>query len=243
MTRAGIPILSSVIAAVLALGAIGSVAVVSAQSDRRITTEQARASRFTPPAISSPQPSPLPLVAIIGDGSVNQSARGVDAGSRWPAQIAGSQQVRTSLFANSAAGYTTAGSDGRNFVDQASRIPRDATLVIISGGSVDRRADAVMLVRAASNAIAAAKKRAPSASVLVVGCFVLDGGTTVDAQAVNSTLQTAATISNATFVDPIEEQWLENGVVTVASDLTGPDERRIAGRLETTTRGLLNGNT
>lgn len=233
---------AAVVVAVLAVGAVGSIGVVAVQDARQVAAQRSGSAAYTPPPIASPRPSPLPVIAVIGDSAASQSVSGVGASERWPARVAAARQVRVAVFANGSAGYTVPGSDGRTFLDQTSRIPRDAALVMFVGGGADAGAQPLDLIRAASSAISDAKKRAPTASVVVVGPIVAAGATSSELENIDNTLQSAASIGEATFADPLGEQWLGGSTPVTGSKLTAADERRIAARLETITQQVLTGN-
>lgn len=221
----------------VALAGVLVAVVVTKARDESAAASQASAD-YTPPPLTRPTASALPIVAVIGDGSTGQAASGVGTAQRWPSILAADAKVQVRTYASAGAGYTVRGDDGRTFLQEAARIPVNADVVVIFGGVADLGTAELRLSRAASQTISAVQSRAPDAKIAVVGPVTDDGQIAEDVTQLRTTLQNAAGAFGLSFVDPIQQAWL-NGSPNGPSDLGADDQRTLAARLETVVEGQL----
>lgn len=234
--------LRNVLVAVLVIAAVVLVVgvVQKTRDEARLATLSSR--QYTPPPMTTPSPAPLPVVAVIGDDTTSQAASGVTAAQRWTSLLGADADVQVRTFASAGAGYATRGSDGRTFLDQASRVPEDAAVVVVFGGISDLGESELRLSRAASQTISAIQTRAPDARIAIVGPVTDDGAPTVDVTELRTTLQNAAGAFDLSITDPIQQAWL-NGSPNDASDLAAADQRTLAQRFATVVTRLLPATT
>lgn len=215
-----------VVLAVVCVLMIGAV-VQKTRSSSAIAAREA--ADYTPPPLST---SATPVVAVIGDDTTTRAASGVSASKRWTALTAIAQRVSVRTFAASGSGYVTA-TKGRTFVQQAAKVPVKSQVVVFFGGGHDAGKVVLSVARAATKAFAAARKRAPNATIVVIGPAIDGSGTGAQRSALRDVLHSSAQIANAIWVDPIDARWL--GPATIASksgrELSASDERALAVRI------------
>lgn len=210
--------------------------VISSRNEATLARRSARG--YTPPSLTPPSPAALPVVAVIGDDTTSSAAPGIGAVERWTALLEREADVDVKTYASAGAGYVSRGSDGRTFLNQASRIPANASVVVIFGGIGDLNATELAVSRAASQTISAVQTRAPKARLAVVAPVTDRGGLTEDVTALRTTLKNAAGAFDMTVTDPIQQAWL-NGSPDDGSDLTAADQRTLAQRFDTVVSRLL----
>lgn len=225
-------LLRNIAVVVLIVVAAGLVSVTVVRMRAEAAVASRASDEYTPPPLTGPTASALPVVAVIGDGSTSGAARGVDAAERWTSLLAGAAKVQVRTYASDGGGYVSSGSDGRTFLQQAARVPVDADVVVIFGGISDVGLSELRVSRAASQTISAVQSRAPRAKIAVVGPVIDDGAPADSVTLLRTTLQNAAGAFELSFVDPIQQAWL-NGSPDDASDLGADDQRTLAARLQT----------
>lgn len=161
-------------------------------------------------------------MSIIGDSFTTGTSQGGLGGSNWTRQLFAELEndgvvVACAISAQSAAGYTVRGADGKTFVDQVRETvtPQDE-LVIIFGGRNDRLEDDTA---GATAAFAEVRKIAPDATLMVVGPPWRDGSPPRNVLALRDSIREPALATGATWIDPIEENWFGRGNEV----LIGPD--------------------
>lgn len=219
----------------LGVAAVAGVAVKT-RADSAEAVQEAR--EYTPPPLSTPPPPALPLVVVIGDDTTSRAADGVAAAQRWPALLGQRADVQVRTFASTGAGYLADGSDGRTFLEQARRIPRDADVVVIFGGLADVAAAQSQFSRAVAQTISEAQSRAPEAQVAVVGPVSTGTDSPQAVTDMRLILQNQVGQFGKQFIDPIQRAWL-NGVYASGTDLDRPEESAIADQMVVITRQLL----
>lgn len=225
------------VVAVLLLGAalVGAVFVkTGAETSAAVRDSE----RYDPPQVSTPPPPPLPLVAVIGDDTTAVSAPGVTAAQRWPELLGSREDVEVRTFASAGAGYLTKGSDGRSFLEQARRIPKDTDVVIVFGGIADVDASQSGLSRAIARTISTAQSRAPDSEIAVVGPVSSADSSSQAATDLRLVLQNQVGQFGQQFIDPVQRAWL-SGVYESGRDLGREEESAIADQMVVVTSKLL----
>ncbi|MGN6407310.1 MAG: hypothetical protein ACTHMH_03110 [Curtobacterium sp.] len=218
--REAIGIAVLLVLALVCAGLIVAV-VVKTQRDAAIAAQEAAA--YTPPPLTTPTPTPTPtgpVVAIIGDGTASS--------------VATSLGGTVSTEVSNGMGYTTSGSSGETFVQAAAKIPSNTAVVVFFGGAADANASSLSLTTAATKAFAAARSQAPKAKLVVVGPAIDGGVSTTELASIRVSLQSAAGITKATWVDPIADGWLSTAKQSASSpsSLTSSDDKTIASKLD-----------
>ncbi|MBW4042746.1 MAG: hypothetical protein HIU86_11600 [Acidobacteria bacterium] len=229
--REAIGIAVLVVLALICGGLIAAV-IVKTQRDAAIAAQEA--ANYTPPPLATPDPvASGPVVAVIGDGTVDAAAPGVTTAQLWTGLLGSSLSGTVSTDASNGMGYAAKGSSGETFVQAAAKVPSNAAAVVFFGGAADSNISALSLATAATDAYAAASKQAPHAKLIVVGPVISEGVSAVDLTAIRTALRSAAGIAKATWIDPIDSNWL-SGAQQVASSpnaLTAADEKTIAAKM------------
>jgi hypothetical protein len=231
ISREAIGIAVLVVLALVCAGLITTV-VIKTRHDAVIAASEA--ARYTPPPLMTPGPLQSgPVVAVIGDGSTTSARPGVGASRRWTALLESSLHGTVSTVASGGMGYAAKSTSGDTFVQAAGAVPSDAKVVIFFGGAADSNIASLSLAKAATDAFAAAKERAPHAKILVVGPAIASGVGSTDLSAIRNTLRSAAAVVKATWVDPMDKKWLPAAKQTAApADLTVSDEKALASRMQ-----------
>ena len=218
---------------ILTLVGVGLLAALVVKARDDTTTADRDAAAVSPAHSATPAPvTSGPSVAVIGDGVVTRAATGVSADDRWPALLQSAISGTVTRFAAEGRGYVTVGA-GSTFAAQAAKVPASADVVLFFGGAADADVSALSLAKAATTAIAAATERAPEARIVVIGPAFAAGASSADLSRIANTLRSAASITNAGWVDPIDAEWLRADVrdASSASSLTEADERTIAAKM------------
>lgn len=213
------------------------------QSGDRAQAEQL-AERY---ATASPQPlatrAPV-AVTVIGDDMSSPAQSGTPV-PQWPTLMQQDLRQRVVSLSTSGSGYTTrplTSLFGGTFGARAKQVASSSRVVVIFGGTNDQRATRVQLLRAASDAISSAQRRAPDATVVIVAPVSPEAAAPATLLAVRNALREAAQRGEARFVDPIAQRWLNNRSGYVAEDgrsLTAEGQQALAARIETVVRPLL----
>lgn len=183
---------------------------------------------FTPPPLSptptlnaSARVAASRLVTVISD-QTTAGAPGDDQASLWPQMVGEKLNALVSAYADAGTGYVTE-ADGGNatFLTSAARIDPTSKVVVFFGGANDAGKPALRIVRAASEAIAAARTAAPRATIIVVGPAWAAGAAPASVLSTTSAVRAAAGAARVRFVDPITSAWLEgSGDLTRSDHLT-----------------------
>ena len=217
----------------LVCGGLITAVVLKTRQDAVVAAREA--AEYTPPPLATPAPASTgPVVAVIGDGTTSAAANGVSAGERWSALLAKSLGGTVAAEASAGMGYAVKGSSAETFVQAAARVPSDADVVIFFGGAEDSRVSSLSLVKAATNAYSTAKSEAPDAKLIVVGPAIRAGVDDADLATLRNSLRGAAAIAQATWVDPIDLEWLSTSRQEAASPtaLSKGNEKTIAAKLQ-----------
>ena len=220
-----------VVLALVCAGLIAAV-VVKTRNDAAIAAREAAA--YTPPPLMTPTPAATgPAVAVIGDGTVSTAATGLTAGERWPTLLQSLLFGTVTSSASGSSGYATGATDS-TFVARAQKVRASSDVVVFFGGADDAAVSALSLAKAATSAYAAAAEQAPDAEIVVVGPVLSGGTSAADLTRIRQSLRSAARISKATWVDPIESKWLpaSSRNASSASALTRSDEKAIAAKMK-----------
>lgn len=224
-----------VVLVVLALVCAGLITAVVLKTQRDAAIAAQEAADYTPPLLATAAPlSTGPVVAVIGDGTTTRSASGVTAEDRWSALLGSALDTTIEPEAESGMGYAAKSAEGRTFGEAAADIPADAEVVVFFGGAEDADVSALSLAKAATDAYSAAQQQAPDATLIVVGPAIAAGVDDADLTEIRTVLRSAATIAKATWVDPIDEQWLPARVREAASPtaLTAAAEKTLAAKMQ-----------
>ncbi len=226
---------------VLALicGGLITAVVLKTQRDSAIAAQEA--ADYTPPPLATPEPTSTgPVVAVIGDGTTSAAASGVTSAERWSTVLAKSLDGTVDTDASGGMGYAAKGSSGGTFVTAAAKIPSNADVVVFFGGAADSNVSTLSLAKAATDAFSTASEQAPDAKVIVVGPAVADGVSIADLTTLRNTLRSSAGIAKATWIDPIDKDWLSTAKQAgKPTALTVADEKTLAAKMETAVKAAL----
>ncbi|MBV1781225.1 SGNH/GDSL hydrolase family protein [Paeniglutamicibacter sp. ABSL32-1] len=177
------------------------------------------------PSAESPSASPNAVrqVVVIGDSLSTGFGTGPQHG--WPNLIAASPrddapplEIRNS--AQNGSGYLNVGLTGTTFAWQVEQaVTPEADLVMFFGSVNDLHHDPAALEPAVAEIYAAARQRAPQATLLVVGPPAYSALPEARRLAVRDLVKRQALAAGARFVDPIAEGWL----VEDLDRFVGPD--------------------
>ncbi|MFW7413853.1 SGNH/GDSL hydrolase family protein [Demequina sp. SO4-18] len=137
---------------------------------------------------------------VVGDSYTAGSPADSGEDSRWPA-IAGVEPIATS-----GVGYVQGGS-GASFVALAEEIPADAATVVFFGSINDASYGYDEVREAADEAFVIAQSNAPDATLIVIGPPWTDADPPAEILTVRDAVSDAASEAEATWVDPIAEDW------------------------------------
>lgn len=226
---------------VLALicGGLITAVVLKTQRDSAIAAQEA--ADYTPPPLATPEPTNTgPVVAVIGDGTTSAAASGVTSAERWSTVLATSLDGTVDTDASGDMGYAAKGSSGGTFVTAAAKVPSNADVVVFFGGAADSNVSTLSLAKAATDAFSTASEQAPDAKVIVVGPAVADGVSIADLTTLRNTLRSSAGIAKATWIDPIDKDWLSTAKQAgKPTGLTVADEKTLAAKMETAVKAAL----
>jgi hypothetical protein len=229
---------------VLVLAAVcGGVGLSLVQRNRAADASAEReASTFTPPPVSVVGPALVSVVSDETSGAVPGTAAARTAPTPWMSYVSSSLSVRIAPFVVPRSGYTKTGvstaDGGSTFVTRAGQISTTTRVALLIGGSADRSASRLSLIRGATSALAAARGSSASARLVVVGPTAPPGDVDQDLLDVRDTLKSAAGVADATFVDPIGSGWLDRPAYWSSSGtLTAAGQKELGARLITVLRG------
>ena len=187
-----------------------------------------------PPAVPSVQlagrESALSRVAVISDSYTTGTDLGGLGANGWPALTWRmlSDQGRTvmpDVAAEGRAGYGVRGDHNSTFGDLTARAVRpDDALVVFFGSRNDQPVDAVDVAGLARDAFELARRRAPTARLLVIGPPWPTADVPVRITQIRDALATVAQASGARFIDPLVERWFVGRPDLIAVDGVHPTD-------------------
>lgn len=187
------------------------------------------ASSATAPATPTAQPTAAveetPVIAVYGDGyTAGSEAGGMDE-RNWTALLAAELDAEVRPFAVSMSGYAAQGLTGQTFADLVRQNPvADADLIVVFGSRNDLGSPVSAVAQGATDAYAALGTGAPAAEVLVIGPAWSNDSPPAELRELSRAVRAAATASGATFVDPLEENWLAQPAGLIAGDGISPTD-------------------
>lgn len=190
-------------------------------------------------------PPAAPVLAFYGDWFVSGTAEGGIGDAGWPAIV--SQRIGADGSAPHAvadAGYVAVSAvTADTFTSLVERAPEPtADVTIVFGGRNDYRAPPEDIAAAATRTFGTIQADAPGTELLVIGPAWSGSDVPPDLLPVRDAVQQAAAGAEATFVDPLAEQWFAEGTGLVAADLISPTDAGhvvLADRIEPVLRQLL----
>ncbi|KRD20714.1 hypothetical protein ASE48_02725 [Mycobacterium sp. Root265] len=187
-----------------------------------------------PPAAPSVQlagrESALSRVAVISDSYTTGTDLGGLGANGWPAlawRMLADQgrSVTADVAAEGRAGYGVRGDHNSTFGDLTARAVRpDDALVVFFGSRNDQPVDALEVAGLARNALELARRRAPTARLLVIGPPWPTADVPVRITQIRDALAVVATASGARFVDPLVERWFVGRPDLIAVDGVHPTD-------------------
>jgi lysophospholipase L1-like esterase len=188
---------------------VGAVVVMGALAVAHVRHEPP-----TPIASSAPLANQKPKkVLVIGDSFTEGTSFGGAGAKGWP-QRAFRQlrkvglDVNAEISAEGGSGYVARGPRGKTFDEKArSLLERNDDLVIVFGGTSDAPEIPESVAAAAKDTFFLVRKISPHAKLIVVGPASAAADPGPELSRVRDVVKDAAARSNATFVDPIADQW------------------------------------
>ena len=187
-----------------------------------------------PPAAPSVQlagrESALSRVAVISDSYTTGTDLGGLGANGWPAlawRMLADQgrSVTADVAAEGRAGYGVRGDHNSTFGDLTARAVRpDDALVVFFGSRNDQPVDALEVAGLARNALELARRRAPTARLLVIGPPWPTADVPVRITQIRDALAVVAMASGARFVDPLVERWFVDRPDLIAVDGVHPTD-------------------
>jgi lysophospholipase L1-like esterase len=163
-------------------------------------------------------------VAVVGDSYTTGTNEGGLGSRSWTSRafhVLGTRGARISgdVAAEGRAGYATLGDHGSIFEDLTARaVHPDDALVVFYGSRNDQGVDPGTLVEKTHAALDLARRLAPAARLLVIGPPWPTADVPPSMFLIRDILGGAAAAAEATFIDPIAENWFVG-----RPDLIGPD--------------------
>jgi lysophospholipase L1-like esterase len=184
-----------------------------------------------PSLMPTPRPG-VAYVAIIGDSYTSGSPAGGEGAKGWPLLAAATLQregvqINPLVGAKRGSGYTKHGTkDSMPFIDQVRQVAgTNDRLVILFGSPKDRYSPAELVTSSVERTLAAAKKAAPKAKLLVIGpAWVAPPDQFPGVLQVRDIVKAQAEAAGATFVDPIDEKWFADHTDMVGVNGDYPDD-------------------
>lgn len=183
-------------------------------------------------------------VAVISDSyttGTDLGGLGVNGWPAWAWRILADQgrPVAADVAAEGRAGYGVRGDHNSTFGDLTARAVRpDDALVVFFGSRNDQPVDAVDVAASAKGAFDLARRRAPTARLLVIGPPWPTADVPLRILQIRDALATVARASGARFVDPLVEGWFVGRPELIGADGIHPTDaghrylaQRIAGVL------------
>lgn len=187
-----------------------------------------------PPAAPSVQlagrETALSRVAVISDSYTTGTDLGGLGANGWPAlawRMLADQgrPVTADVAAEGRAGYGVRGDHNSTFGDLTARAVRpDDALVVFFGSRNDEPVDALDVAGLARNALELARRRAPTARLLVIGPPWPTADVPVRITQIRDALAVVAMASGARFIDPLVERWFVGRPDLIAVDGVHPTD-------------------
>lgn len=162
--------------------------------------------------ISTVDSRPSVPIVIIGDSYTGGSDIGGNGNQNWTAKVQGqldenAYSIPYHVYAEGGSGYVQRGSAGSTFSDLADSLTPDTGIVVVFGSRNDEGSEPAQVDEAARALYAKITAVAPQAKLLVIGPPWVNENAPTNLLAIRDVLQTAATETGATFVDPLAEGW------------------------------------
>jgi hypothetical protein len=196
-----------VVAAIVALGLVSHA--------RRAAADTVTFRMPVPTATSTPSPSGPPEIDLISVGS--DTTKALAAGFGHPSG--------STLHTFVGGGY---GSAKAQFEDLASTVDADAAVVILVTPASDDSIGTIDLVKDVSRSVAAAKKAAPNAAVLLSGP-IAPAARGAELRTLRDAVHGAALATGEHWVDPISGGWVGSGQIDATGSVTA-DGLKAAGK-------------
>lgn len=174
--------------------------------------------------------STLNRVAVVSDSYTTGTDLGGLGANGWPAlawRMLADQgrPVTADVAAEGRAGYGVRGDHNSTFGDLTARAVRpDDALVVFFGSRNDQPVDALEVAGLARNAFELARRRAPTARLLVIGPPWPTADVPVRITQIRDALALVAMASGARFVDPLVERWFVGRPELIAIDGVHPTD-------------------
>lgn len=174
--------------------------------------------------------SALSRVAVISDSYTTGTDLGGLGPNGWPAlawpMLADQgRPVTADVAAEGRAGYGVRGDHNSTFGDLTARAVRpDDALVVFFGSRNDQPVDALEVAGLARTAFELARRRAPTARLLVIGPPWPTADVPLRVIQIRDALATVAEASGARFVDPLVERWFVGRPELIAIDGVHPTD-------------------
>ncbi|TFV53730.1 SGNH/GDSL hydrolase family protein [Blastococcus sp. TF02A-35] len=158
-------------------------------------------------------------IAVLGDAYTAGSAMDSGEESRWPALLSEQFPWDVTSYAVGGTGFAAGREQAQSFADRVPEIvAARPEVVVVAGGHDDVNAPVAQVQDGVRRTLGELRAALPDARVLVVGVF-WPGRKPAGVFAVNRALQTTSAEVGATFVDALNEGWLEGADPA----LVGPD--------------------
>lgn len=174
--------------------------------------------------------SALNRVAVVSDSYTTGTDLGGLGANGWPAlawRMLADQgrPVTADVAAEGRSGYGVRGDHNSTFGDLTARAVRpDDALVVFFGSRNDQPVDALEVAGLARNAFELARRRAPTARLLVIGPPWPTADVPVRITQIRDALALVAMASGARFVDPLVERWFVGRPELIAIDGVHPTD-------------------
>lgn len=169
-------------------------------------------------------------IAVIGDSYTT----GTDLGGlgprdwtnlAWQNLADHGIQVVADVSAEGGAGYVARGNRGSVFSDLTARVVKpDDTLIVFYGSRNDKDSDPVAITNMSHDALAVARRMAPTAQLLVIGPPWVNADVPPSMYRIRDILREQARIAGAAFFDPIEAGWFFDRPDLIAVDGIHPTD-------------------
>lgn len=150
-----------------------------------------------------------PTVVLIGDSYTTGTRVDSGNGHRWPQLLDLAEPIHEVVLARYGSGYVHAGPTGKPFSADASRVPRDAAVVLVFGSRNDVE-DAEDVRDAALAFYAELHARAPQAQLVAVAPPWVDDDVPDYLWDDRDALKDAAEEGGVTFVDALADEWIRD---------------------------------
>lgn len=173
---------------------------------------------------------PLARIAVIGDSYTNGTDIGGRGPSAWTSVAWQTLQrqgltVQADVAAEGRAGYGVRGDHGSLFADLTARAVRpDDSLIVFFGSRNDQGVAPQLLTALTHDALAQARRTAPSARLLVIGPPWPTADVPGNVLQIRDILNGAARSAGAAFVDPIGAGWFVGRPDLIGGDGVHPND-------------------